>query len=221
MLLQSREATLTKLLDRCHNVSSMAGTFSREKLRAYIDETRQYVLPMLRKAKRVYPEDADVLFILKYHIVSVVDSIDATYSSSRTRLNKLRPAAFAAGRFSFTVHLNVFAAPGGVVCAEAPVHVGGELFDDVAQLKPFEELIWYGRGAKACAEYVARHGAGGVAVAVVVHGGYERGLDIRGILQRAVDSDGQGLVPDPAPSEPAYRPLRLAAVGGKVRRLLH
>ena len=78
MLLQSREATLTKLLDRCHNVSSMAGTFSREKLKAYIDETRQYVLPMLRKAKRVYPEDADVLFILKYHIVSVVDSIDAT-----------------------------------------------------------------------------------------------------------------------------------------------
>ena len=34
MLLQSREATLTKLIDRCHNVSSMAGTFSVEKLKA-------------------------------------------------------------------------------------------------------------------------------------------------------------------------------------------
>lgn len=78
LLLQSREATLTKLLDRCHNVSSMAGTFSREKLKAYIDETRRYVLPMLRRAKQLYPEDADVLFVLKYHIVSVVDSIDAT-----------------------------------------------------------------------------------------------------------------------------------------------
>ena len=55
----------------------MAGTFSEEKLLAYIDETRQYVLPLLRKAKTVYPEDADVLFILKYHIVSVVDSLDA------------------------------------------------------------------------------------------------------------------------------------------------
>ena len=77
MILQSREATLTKLVDRCHNVSSMAGTFSEEKLLAYIDETRQYVLPLLRKAKTVYPEDADVLFILKYHIVSVVDSLDA------------------------------------------------------------------------------------------------------------------------------------------------
>ena len=78
MLLQSREAALTKLIDRCHNVSSMAGTFSKEKLKAYIQETRQYVLPLLRKVKKLYPEESDVLFLLKYHIVSVVDSIDAT-----------------------------------------------------------------------------------------------------------------------------------------------
>ena len=78
MLLQSREASLTKLIDRCHNVSSMAGTFSVAKLKAYIDETRQYVMPLLRKVKDTHPEDSEVLFLLKYHIVSVVDSIDAT-----------------------------------------------------------------------------------------------------------------------------------------------
>ena len=78
MILQSREATLTKLIDRCHNVSSMAGTFSVAKLKSYIEETRHYVLPLLKKAKSVYPEDAEMLFLLKYHIVSVVDSIDAT-----------------------------------------------------------------------------------------------------------------------------------------------
>ena len=78
MLLQSREATLTKLIDRCHNVSSMAGTFSVAKLKSYIEETRHYVLPLLKKAKSVYPEDAEVLFLLKYHMVSVVDSIEAT-----------------------------------------------------------------------------------------------------------------------------------------------
>ena len=38
----------------------------------------EYVLPLLKKAKSVYPEDADMLFLLKYHIVSVVDSIEAT-----------------------------------------------------------------------------------------------------------------------------------------------
>lgn len=51
MLLQSREAAITKLIDRCHNVSSMAGTFSVEKLKSYIEETRHYVLPLLRKVK--------------------------------------------------------------------------------------------------------------------------------------------------------------------------
>ena len=78
MLLECREAAMTKLIDRCHNVSSMAGTFSIEKLKAYIEETRHYVLPLLRKVKNQYPEDSDILFVLKYHIVSVVDSIEAT-----------------------------------------------------------------------------------------------------------------------------------------------
>lgn len=78
MMLESRPATLCKLIDRCHNVSSMAGTFSKEKLIAYIEETRRFVLPLLRKAKVAYPNDADILFVLKYHICSVVDSIEAT-----------------------------------------------------------------------------------------------------------------------------------------------
>ena len=89
MMLQSREATLTKLIDRCHNVSSMAGTFSVEKLKSYIEETRHYVLPLLKKAKSVYPEDADMLFLLKYHIVSVVDSIEATIEVFERELNKI------------------------------------------------------------------------------------------------------------------------------------
>ena len=77
-LMESREAALTKLIDRCHNVSSMAGTFSVKKLKSYIEETRHYVLPLLRKVKNQYPEDSDILFVLKYHSVSVVDSIEAT-----------------------------------------------------------------------------------------------------------------------------------------------
>ena len=77
MILQDRAATLTKLIDRCHNVSSMADTFSPEKLKSYIEETRQYVLPLLRQAKTAYPEDSDILFVLKYHMISVVDSVEA------------------------------------------------------------------------------------------------------------------------------------------------
>lgn len=78
MLIQSREASITKLIDRCHNVSSMAGTFTPEKLKAYIEETREYVLPLLRQMKDKYPDEANILFILKYHITSVVDAIELT-----------------------------------------------------------------------------------------------------------------------------------------------
>lgn len=78
MLVNSREASITKLIDRCHNVSSMAGTFTIEKLKSYIDETRDYVLPLLRQVKDTYPDESNILFILKYHITSVVDAIDLT-----------------------------------------------------------------------------------------------------------------------------------------------
>ena len=61
LILESREAAITKIIDRCHNVSSMAGTFSKEKLTAYIEETRKYVFPLLRKIKEQYPEDAEML----------------------------------------------------------------------------------------------------------------------------------------------------------------
>lgn len=36
MLIQNKETVITKLINRCHNVSSMADTFSVEKLRYYI-----------------------------------------------------------------------------------------------------------------------------------------------------------------------------------------
>lgn len=81
MLPSCKEAAFTKLIDRCHNVSTMAGAFSKEKLIAYIDETRRYVIPMIRKVKEKYPDYTDVLFVLKYHIISVVDAIDYTINT--------------------------------------------------------------------------------------------------------------------------------------------
>ena len=78
MIIQSKEAAFAKLIDRCHNVSSMAGTFTTEKLKSNIAETREYVLPLLRKVKYEYPDEANMLFVLKYHITSVVDAIDLT-----------------------------------------------------------------------------------------------------------------------------------------------
>ena len=51
MLPQSKEALITKLIDRCHNVSSMAGTFSEEKLKAYIEETKTVCISSFMQGK--------------------------------------------------------------------------------------------------------------------------------------------------------------------------
>lgn len=73
---ESRIASLVKLLDRCDNVSTMAGVFSVEKVQQYIEETREYVLPLLRQTKDRWPGDSNALFVLKYHIMSVIDGLE-------------------------------------------------------------------------------------------------------------------------------------------------
>lgn len=79
---EDSDACLVKLLDRCDNVSTMAGVFSVEKLRSYIEETRTYVMPLLRLLKDMCPEYGDALFALKYHIQSMTDGIEAALDAN-------------------------------------------------------------------------------------------------------------------------------------------
>lgn len=72
----SEVASLVKLLDRCDNVSTMAGVFSPEKTLSYIEETRDFVMPLWRDVKDAYPYWSNQLFCLKYHIVSVIDGLE-------------------------------------------------------------------------------------------------------------------------------------------------
>lgn len=69
-------ASVCKIIDRCNNVSSMSGVFTHEKLLSYIEETNDYVMPLLKSTKEDFPEYSNILFLLKYHIVSVLTSIN-------------------------------------------------------------------------------------------------------------------------------------------------
>lgn len=69
----SRAATTVKLIDRCNNVSTMAGPFTTERMQKYVDETQKYILPLLEDAMIRYPQDSNQFFILKYHITSLMD----------------------------------------------------------------------------------------------------------------------------------------------------
>lgn len=68
-------ATLVKLLDRCNNISGMAAGFSKEKLVEYIKETERLIYPLLQKAKSEYSMYSNQIFLIKYHMISVIEAI--------------------------------------------------------------------------------------------------------------------------------------------------
>jgi len=72
---QNAKASVVKLLDRCNNVSTMSGAFTRERMRQYILETEEYILPLASFLKNNYPEYSDLAFLVKYQIVSILETI--------------------------------------------------------------------------------------------------------------------------------------------------
>ncbi len=72
-------AVLVKLLDRCSNVSSMSGAFSSAKVAAYLEDTRKWVLPLFEKAMHMHPEFSMQIFLVRYHICSVMETIEEAF----------------------------------------------------------------------------------------------------------------------------------------------
>lgn len=69
------KACVVKIIDRCNNVSTMAGKFRPEKLAEYVLETERYILPLTRELKDNYPQYSDLAFLVKYHIISVLEAV--------------------------------------------------------------------------------------------------------------------------------------------------
>lgn len=69
------KACVVKIIDRCNNVSTMAGSFSKDKLKEYLSETEKYVLPLTEVLKNEYPEYSDAAFLVKYHLISVLETV--------------------------------------------------------------------------------------------------------------------------------------------------
>lgn len=76
-------ALLIKLSDRANNVSTL-DSFTTEKMKSYIEETVEYVLPLCSYAKLHYPELSDAITAMKYHITSVCSLADALISRERS-----------------------------------------------------------------------------------------------------------------------------------------
>lgn len=85
---EDRIASLIKILDRCNNVSTMAGVFTPEKIVEYIDETNHHTLPLIRTTKDQWPEHSEPLFVLKYHIMAITDGLTAAMVACDTSTGK-------------------------------------------------------------------------------------------------------------------------------------
>lgn len=72
---ENKIAVMIKILDRINNVSDMAKEFSVEKMKRYIANTELYVYPLFKAIKERYPKYKSQVFLMEYHMISVVSSI--------------------------------------------------------------------------------------------------------------------------------------------------
>ena len=72
-------AAVIKLLDRCHNISGMAAGFSEEKMLSYLKETQKWFYPLMDIVQQRYPQYSNLIFTIRYHIFSVLETIRYTF----------------------------------------------------------------------------------------------------------------------------------------------
>lgn len=70
-----RLAIITKLLDRCNNISSMTKVYSPEKMTEYIATTEKYVMPYIDIINDKYPELKNMTFVVEYQMESIINAL--------------------------------------------------------------------------------------------------------------------------------------------------
>jgi len=72
---QDEIASIVKGADRIHNIQSMIGVFNVQKQHKYIEEVEQYFLPMLKTARRKFPQQEMAYENIKHLLISQIDLI--------------------------------------------------------------------------------------------------------------------------------------------------
>lgn len=72
---RDKKASVVKVIDRCNNVSTLAGHFTKEKMSKYVQETETYIIPLLDELKHNAPEYSNAAFLVKYQILSLLEAV--------------------------------------------------------------------------------------------------------------------------------------------------
>lgn len=73
-------ASIVKGADRMHNIQSMHGVFCLDKQEKYVKETNDYVLPMLKSARRTFVSQEPAYENIKHVLKSQIDLILAIHN---------------------------------------------------------------------------------------------------------------------------------------------
>jgi len=68
-------ASVSKGGDRIHNIQSMPKVFTKQKQEQYISETETLILPMIKRAKRNFPEQEPIYENIKLVLISQIELI--------------------------------------------------------------------------------------------------------------------------------------------------
>lgn len=75
-------ASIAKGCDRMHNLQTMVGVFKIEKQKSYIQEVHDLFLPMLKKARRLFPHQVNAYENIKHVLTSQMELIQAIHSAT-------------------------------------------------------------------------------------------------------------------------------------------
>jgi (p)ppGpp synthase/HD superfamily hydrolase len=78
-------ASIAKGCDRMHNLQTMVGVFTFEKQKTYIVEVRVLFLPMLKAARRNFPQQVLAYENIKHVLLSQIELIEAMHVAVETR----------------------------------------------------------------------------------------------------------------------------------------
>ncbi|WP_410950947.1 hypothetical protein [Pseudomonas sp. S1(2024)] len=82
-------ASVAKLIDRLHNLSTMTGVFSNEKMLAYAKEVDDYFLPMAKTARKLFPEQKSFYELAKSMLIDQVRMVNFFVPQLMARTKKL------------------------------------------------------------------------------------------------------------------------------------
>lgn len=81
---ESKIASVTKGADRVHNIQTMVGVFTYEKQKEYIEETEQYILPLLKLARRRFPKQEPAYENIRHVLVSQIELLRAVHAAQES-----------------------------------------------------------------------------------------------------------------------------------------